>query len=100
MNNAAGLSAWRWLFILEGIPSLLSAFFVYFLLPDYPETASWLSADEKALAARRLASQGSHGSGNSLTWEEAKSTLLEWRLWAHYFVNYIISVNPNPYRNR
>ncbi|KAH8886145.1 MFS general substrate transporter [Thozetella sp. PMI_491] len=91
MNGTSGLSAWRWLFILEGIPSIVSSFFVFFLLPDYPETAKWLSEDEKALAARRLAVQGSHGSGAAMTWEEAKSTLLEWRLWAHYSIYFGIS---------
>lgn len=86
MNGAGGLSAWRWLFILEGIPSMISSIFVFFFLPDYPETADWLSPEEKALAARRLSDQASHGDGRSLTWQEAKDTLLEWRLWIHYCV--------------
>ncbi|KLU81121.1 hypothetical protein MAPG_00216 [Magnaporthiopsis poae ATCC 64411] len=37
MNGVQGMSAWRWLFVLEGIPSCLSAVLVWFLLPDYPE---------------------------------------------------------------
>lgn len=86
MNQTRGLSAWRWLFIFEGIPSVVSSFLIFFLLPDYPETARWLSAEEKALAAQRLAYEGSHGSGKSLTWPEAKATLMEWRLWIHYAV--------------
>lgn len=85
MNQVHGLSAWRWLFILEGIPSVISAFFVWFLLPDYPETTKWLSVEEKDLAAQRLALQGSHGSA-SMTWADALSTLAEWRLWCHYIV--------------
>ncbi|KAJ2980719.1 hypothetical protein NQ176_g2468 [Zarea fungicola] len=91
MNQVQGLSGWRWLFILEGLPSIVSSFFVWFLLPDYPETASWLSADEKALAAQRLAKQGSQGSAKSLTWADAKETLLEWRLWCHYIIYFGIS---------
>ncbi|RFU79841.1 mfs transporter [Trichoderma arundinaceum] len=91
MNQAAGISAWRWLFILEGAPSVLSSFLVWFFLPDYPETVAWLSAEEKDFAALRLSDQGSHGGGKSLTWDEAKSTLLEWRLWAHYFIYFGIS---------
>lgn len=87
MNQVSGLSGWRWLFILEGIPSVVSAFFVWFLLPDYPETASWLSTEEKDLAAHRLAQQGSQGSSKAMTWADAKSTFLEWRLWAHYAVS-------------
>ncbi|KAH6605262.1 hypothetical protein Trco_006969 [Trichoderma cornu-damae] len=91
MNQVRGISAWRWLFILEGAPSILSSLLVWFFLPDYPETVSWLSAEEKDFATLRLAGQGSQGSGKSLTWNEAKSTLLEWRLWAHYFIYFGIS---------
>jgi MFS family permease len=88
MNGVAGLAAWRWLFIIEGIPSCLSAVAVLFLLPDYPETARWLSAEEKALAEQRLQSEGSHGSGRALTWEETKKTLMDWRLYGHYAVSF------------
>jgi MFS family permease len=87
MDGAGGLSAWRWLFIIEGIPSLLSSVAVYFFLPDYPETAGWLSADEKALAIDRLRDEGSHGHGASLTWAEAKEILTDYRLYAHYAVS-------------
>lgn len=86
MNGAHGLSAWRWLFIIEGAPSCASAVLVWFLLPDYPETASWLTAEEKELAAQRLALEGSKGSAHAMSWEDAKDTLTDWRLYAHYAV--------------
>ncbi|CAH0046289.1 unnamed protein product [Clonostachys solani] len=92
MNQVQGLSGWRWLFILEGLPSMLSAFFVWFALPDYPETASWLSVEEKELAAQRLSGHGSKGSSAAMTWDDAKSTILEWRLWCHYIIYFGISV--------
>ncbi|QGI69866.1 hypothetical protein CEK26_002198 [Fusarium fujikuroi] len=91
MNQVHGLSGWRWLFILEGIPSVISSAFVWFGLPDFPESASWLSAEEKDIAAYRLSEQGSHGDSKSMTWEDAKSTLLEWRLWCHYLIYFGIS---------
>lgn len=91
MDQTRGVSAWRWLFLLEGLPSVISAPIVWLLLPDYPESASWLSGEEKHLAARRLSEQGSRGNSTSLTWREAKSTLLEWRLWAHYCIYFGIS---------
>ncbi|KAI9648898.1 hypothetical protein NHQ30_001464 [Ciborinia camelliae] len=84
MNGTHGMSAWRWLFIIEGIPSCLSSIFVFFFLPDYPETVKWLSNDEKELATSRLATEGSKGHDKSLTWQEAKETLCTWRLYAHY----------------
>ncbi|KAK5175647.1 uncharacterized protein LTR77_000786 [Saxophila tyrrhenica] len=91
MNNVSGLSAWRWLFILEGLPSLLSAVLVWFFLPDYPETASWLNEDERSLAVERLKVEGSHGHSPHLTWEEARATLTDWRLYVHYAVYFGIS---------
>jgi len=91
MNKVGGLSAWRWLFIIEGIPSCLSSVFVFFFLPDYPETAKWLTTDEKALATERLRLEGSHGHGESLTWTQARETLTDWRLYAHYAIYFGIS---------
>ncbi|RDL39769.1 uncharacterized protein BP5553_04109 [Venustampulla echinocandica] len=91
MNGTHGLSAWRWLFILEGIPSCISSIFVLFYLPDYPETSNWLTVEEKALATRRLATEGSHGHGQNLTWAQAKETLMDWRLLAHYAIYFGIS---------
>ena len=61
MNGTHGLEAWRWLFILEGLPSCLSSIAVFFFLPDYPETVSWLSVDERSLAISRLKFEASHG---------------------------------------
>ena len=87
-----GLLGWRWLFILEGIPSCLSAFLIWFCLPDYPDTASWLSPEEKALAARRLHIEGSSSTGKSMTKQDALWTLKESRLWLHYVVYFGISV--------
>jgi MFS family permease len=86
MNGVNGISAWRYLFYIEGAPSCASAFLVWFLLPDYPETASWLSDEEKDLARERLSVEGSHGESVGLTWAEAKKTLVDWRLYAHYLV--------------
>jgi MFS family permease len=89
MNGAHGLSAWRWLFIIEGAPSCASAVLVWFFLPDYPETANWLSAEEKELAADRLRLEGSKGSASAMTWADAKAVLVDWRLYAHYAVCYL-----------
>lgn len=86
LNGAQGLSAWRWLFIIEGAPSCASAILVWFLLPDYPETVHWLSPEESELAKKRLAKEGSSGTAKSMTWTEAKEVLTDWRLYAHYAV--------------
>ncbi len=47
MQGVAGLDGWQWLFILEGIPSVLLGFSVLFLLPDGPRDAGWLTGEER-----------------------------------------------------
>ncbi|KAK6592025.1 pantothenate transporter [Botrytis cinerea] len=54
LDGAKGLRAWRWLFIVEGSITIFIALFAFFILPDLPRTTSWLSEDEKELAAWRL----------------------------------------------
>lgn len=42
-----GLSGWRWLFILEGIPAVLFGVITYFYLTDRPHQAHWLPVEEQ-----------------------------------------------------
>ncbi|KAH7326434.1 major facilitator superfamily domain-containing protein [Stachybotrys elegans] len=91
MNGAGGLAGWRWLFIIEGIPSCLSAFIVLFFLPDYPERVHWLNEAEKDLATQRLYHEGSKESQPTMTWADAKETLTDWRLYAHYAIYFAVS---------
>jgi ACS family tartrate transporter-like MFS transporter len=42
-----GFSSWRWLLILEGVPAVLGGLLTYFLLPDRPAKAKFLTTEEK-----------------------------------------------------
>jgi ACS family tartrate transporter-like MFS transporter len=42
-----GLSSWRWLLILEGVPAILGGALTYFLLPGRPAEAKFLTPEEK-----------------------------------------------------
>jgi len=42
-----GFSSWRWLLILEGVPAVLGGLLTYFLLPDRPAKARFLTTEEK-----------------------------------------------------
>lgn len=49
-----GLSGWQWLFILEGVPTMLIGGFCFFYLTNRLEEAHWLSAQERAAIAADL----------------------------------------------
>jgi MFS family permease len=91
LNGTHGHSGWRWLFWIEGAPSCACAILVWFFLPDYPESARWLTAQEKELATRRLQVEGSKGDAKSMRWADAKTVLMDWRLYLHYAVYFGIS---------
>lgn len=54
MTGVTKLASWRWLFILEGLMTIVIALGAMFSLPDYPATTKWLSDEEKSIAQRRL----------------------------------------------
>ncbi|OZI34674.1 MFS transporter [Bordetella genomosp. 10] len=47
MSDVEGLAAWQWLFVIEGIPSVLAGFAVLAWLPEKPENAKWLQQRER-----------------------------------------------------
>jgi MFS transporter, ACS family, tartrate transporter len=54
LDGAMGLKGWQWLFVIEGIPSMLLGIVSWFYLTDRPERATWLSSEQKAWLATRL----------------------------------------------
>ena len=52
-----GLPGWRWLFFLEGAPAILLGIATLLWLPDRPDEARWLRADERDWLAARLAEE-------------------------------------------
>jgi sugar phosphate permease len=50
-----GLSSWRWLMILEGLPAIACGFLTYVLLPSRPDEAKFLAPDEKEWIRGELA---------------------------------------------
>lgn len=48
---------WRWMFILEGLPAIIWAFFWWWLVVDKPENAGWLDEQEKNDLSEQLRSE-------------------------------------------
>ncbi len=60
-----GLRGWQWLFILEGVPALLLAAAVPFVLPNRPRDARWLPEEEQAWLESRLADEAHRNRGRA-----------------------------------
>jgi MFS family permease len=72
MGGRAGLASWQWLFLTEGIPSIILGILALLMMVDKPAEAGWLTEGEKRLvlsdleADRQAAGPREHGFGQAL----------------------------------
>jgi MFS family permease len=83
LSGAMNLAGWQWLFLAEGIPSVLVGFWVIYYLNSNVEEAKWLTREEKALLANNLVAEDQHKTDHKL--KDAFTSGKVWVLCAIYF---------------
>lgn len=56
LEGKGGTRGWKWLFIIEGLITVVLSLLAFFILPNYPATTKWLTPEQKKLATARLLS--------------------------------------------
>jgi len=89
MDGTAGQRGWRWIMILEGIPTIVLGIATWWILPNEPETAYFLNAEERAFAAARLKRQtGYTKSAAEFHWNDVKKCFKDWKVWTFCFAQF------------
>ena len=83
LDGLAHLAGWKWLFLGEGLPSVLLGFTVFFVITDHPEDASWLSPAERQWLIAEVAAHAHHARATHLSHAFRNATV--WLLSAVYF---------------
>jgi len=85
-----GLSGWRVMFLVEGIPSILLAFVVWFALTDRPSEATWMPRAEQKALESRLAAEAAEvaEAGPSSVWGALKSPRVLALSWVYFGIVY------------
>src|ERR1700704_4139061 len=75
LDGVMGVKGWQWLFIIEGIPSVILGVITWFYLTDRPAKADWLTAEQKAWLSSRLESEiAAKQAAKHLTLGQARSS--------------------------
>ncbi|CEJ05207.1 hypothetical protein RMCBS344292_19153 [Rhizopus microsporus] len=73
------LKTWQWLFIIEGIPTVILAVFTAWYLPNEPESAKFLTKEEREFATTRLAEDAGASHNHSWSWAQVASVFTDWK---------------------
>ena len=86
LHGWLGFAGWQLLLILEGIPAVILGFVTFAFLTERPETATWLSADEKSTLATLIARQDrAHDEQRARSLGQAFKSASVWQLAAFVF---------------
>ncbi|KAK0641807.1 pantothenate transporter liz1 [Cercophora newfieldiana] len=86
LEGAHGIRGWRWLFIIEGIVTIVVAAIAVFILPDYPNKSPRLTEEEQFVATTRLLRVGilvehKDSKPRLSVWQTMISSIRNWRAW-------------------
>lgn len=90
---------------VEGIATVIAAFAAFFLLHDFPETAKFLTEEERAFVVFRLKYQGQSAKlgaagpratqvaqTDEFQWKYVRQAFLDWQIWVNIFVYWGVSI--------
>ncbi|KAB8069076.1 major facilitator superfamily domain-containing protein [Aspergillus leporis] len=94
MDGVGGYAGWRWIFILEGLLTVVVAFVAPFAIHDSPETAKFLTEEERKYVIRMVQTQtlGTNSTGEAPVQDTKFRTkyvvdaLLDWQIYVSLFM--------------
>lgn len=81
MDGVGGYAGWRWVYIIEGVFSIVVAVIVYFGLPNDPSNAYFLNAHEKDMMRIRADQRAQYMGAEEFSWDEVLIELRDPKLW-------------------
>ncbi|KDR81104.1 hypothetical protein GALMADRAFT_222657 [Galerina marginata CBS 339.88] len=94
MSGTRGLLGWSWIFILEGIATVFVGILAFFVLVDFPATASFLTLEERSfIIHKKKFDNSSVGEEEHFEMRHFWAAISDWQVWLHILV-YMSIVGP------
>ncbi|KAH9169899.1 MFS general substrate transporter [Lactarius sanguifluus] len=82
MDGVGGKAGWAWIFILEGLATIVAGAASFFIIQDFPDTARFLSEAERSVVIRRLQDDDQFSAaGENFKLRNIISSLTDWKTW-------------------
>jgi hypothetical protein len=80
MEGVGGKPAWAWIFILEGLATVVAGAMSFWIIVDFPDDAKFLTVAERTVVIRRLQGDNQFSAGGErLKWKYIKASLTDWK---------------------
>lgn len=83
MDGVGNYGGWRWIFILEGLATVVVSVAAYFFVYNYPATAGFLSDDERAFIHQRLKDDSDAVRNEAFTWSNVLKAISDVKVWLY-----------------
>ncbi|KAL0573731.1 hypothetical protein V5O48_008227 [Marasmius crinis-equi] len=92
MAGVADLKGWRWIFIIEGLLTVVVSLIAYLFINNYPSTAGFLTPNERNLIQRRLAADSDATAAEPFNWENVSKCLKDPKCWLYGLAFHTLSL--------
>ncbi|EFR01847.1 high-affinity nicotinic acid transporter [Nannizzia gypsea CBS 118893] len=87
MNGVGGKAGWAWIFILEGLATIVIAIVSFWMVQDFPDTATFLSEDDRKRVILRLARDKQSSAGHEdFRMEYFWASIKDWKTYVSAFI--------------
>ncbi|TFB05113.1 hypothetical protein CCMA1212_003288 [Trichoderma ghanense] len=83
MAGVVWTNGWRWIFILEGIATVIVAIIAYWFIENYPDTADFLTKPERELIQTRLAADSDAMIKEEFNWAAVLEAIRDPNCWLY-----------------
>jgi len=86
MDGIGGKPGWAWIFIIEGLATMFVGAFCWWMVFDWPDTARFLTPDERMRIRRRLAEDKQSSTAEEYDKRHIYAALKDWKTWGYAFI--------------
>jgi len=83
MKGVGGYNGWRWIFILEGLLTVVMSAVAYFWVYNYPTTAEFLSGEERQFIHDRLKNDNDSTREEKFSWSAVMDAFKDPKVWLY-----------------